>query len=226
MISWKTCPLTEEIWAKSSAQILILGLLDSTYYDPRSEPYLIALESFTTVDPNVVKGWDSTLEMNFSPKSQPIFEKVPKLSGYYEEGKNYPVAYTSLGEETNGDYSELDSKFIPVRKIVSWAEVTKEDILSLDWKQLDWSKSSNDDPSEFYPETLKGGLWVGLTHSDEIILNLNADEDGEFWYYVANSGTSRVYGIDSWTIYRKNKLKSVALIDISIGNFDSIKFVF
>jgi hypothetical protein len=223
MIQWKE-KFSQEAWSQTSHQVLVVGLLDSPGYDPTERSTLLVLETFGMVDPVLSTGWDSKHEMAFSPSSKPRYQKVPGLSGNYDELKTYPLCYVRLGEDTNGDYSEIDSLLIPIRKIEYWAEITGEMIGALDWIKLDWSKSRSESPDAFYPESRHNGVWIGKLTSGDIVLNLEPDEDGEQWFYRNESNVAKVYGIDSHTDYRNSRLASVAFVEYPQSKADRVSF--
>lgn len=224
MIKWKQ-KFSEQIWEKTSNPVLILGLLDSTAYDPTAVPKLLILDSFGVPDPVLSTGWDSKYETILSTPERKIFDRIPGLSGKYDKSKNYPLAFVRLGEATNGEYRELDSLLIPIRKVVCWAEIDKQVMDSLDWIQLDWSKSHAENPCDFYPEHRKNGAWIGKTDNGDIVLNLEDDENGEQWYYSSESNLARVYGIESHTKYDNNRLTSVAFVEYDQSQAERVSFV-
>lgn len=224
MIKWNE-KFSEQLWAETSSQVLVVGLMDSPGYDPTAKSTLMLLDTFGTPDPALSIGWDSTYETCLSRPQHQMFERIPGLSGKYDPSKNYPLAFIRLGEDTNGDYSEIDSLLIPIRKVQYWTEITRELIEALEWIAIDWAKSPSDDPTKFYPEHRTNGVWIGKLATGDIVLNLEHDEDGERYFYRTQSNVAKVYGIDSHTDYRDGRLTSVAFLEYPQTNADRVSFV-
>jgi hypothetical protein len=224
MIKWNE-KFSEHLWAETSNQVLVVGLLDCPGYDPTAKSTLLLLDSFGMPDPLLSTGWDSNYKTCLSTPQNEMHEKIPGLSGKYDTSKNYPLAFIRLGEITNGDYSEIDSLLIPIRKVQYWTEITQAMIEALEWNTLDWDKSTSDDPSDFYPAHRSNGVWIGKLTSGDIVLNLSQAEDGEQWYFSTESNVAKVYGIDSHTEYRDRRLTSVAFLEYPQSNADRVSFV-
>lgn len=224
MIEWKE-KFSEEAWSQTSNQVLIVGLLDSTHYDPTAESRLLLLNTFGKVDPALSSGWQSKFEAAFTTNEFPRYEVIPGLSGKYDDSKNYPLAYITLGDDTNGNYTELDAHLMPIRKIEYWAEITQSLVQSLDWFELNWKKSKAEYPDEFYPSYRENGIWIGKKANGEIVLNIAKDEDGEQWFYRSESNVAKVYGIDSHTKYNDSTLTSVAFVEFPQSKIDRVQFV-
>lgn len=223
MIKWNE-KFNEQVWSQTSNQVLVVGLLDSPKYDPTAKSSLMLLDSFGVPDSLLSTGWESKYEADFSTRQCPRYERTPGLSGNYDQSKNYPLAFVRLGEDTNGDYSEIDSLLIPIRKIEYWAEIRREMVEALEWLPLDWHKSESEYPSEFYPESRSNGVWIGKLANGDIVLNLERAEDGHQWFYRTESNVAKVYGIASHTEYRDTRLTSVAFVEYPQTNISLVSF--